>query len=234
MPDEFALPLSGGGLNAATLAEAISPRLWKVTAEAENAFEAGRRIVASAELLAEAQDKLSLVSRLAAPMGPEDCYVALQPLVIMYGIPAFGEGEDGDRLRAAWWASTQKALCDLPKESLEYAVDRYIATATKHLFPDPGILRKICEEHATQVRMVAWRIRKAVEDAAERARRTDPETKKIVGAEFGSLAEELRARRPRTMPDAPVARNPNAAAVADLVRQGYQPGMQRAYREGEG
>jgi hypothetical protein len=210
------LQLSGGGLNASTLSEAVTSQLWRLCEDSVDAKQAARRIAANPARMAEAREKLSLVARVAGPVGPDACYVALQPLVIQYGIPPFGPGEEGAAMQEAWWRTTIKALQDLPRESLDLAVDRYIATQTRHYFPNPGTLRKLCEAHATKVRMVAWRIRKAVEENGENTR-PPPEVTKEVGDNFRNLAQQLKASRLERQAMAPAGRFGDPHRVGDAI-----------------
>lgn len=216
------LQLSGGALNVSTLSEAVTSQLWRLCADSTDAREAVRRIAASPARMAEARDVLSLATRLAGPVGPKDCYTCLQPLVIMYGTPAFGDGAEGAAMLQEWWSRNIKALQDLPREALELAVDRYIATATKHYFPDPGVLRKLCETKAAEVRLIAWRIRKAVEDQAELTRRPPPEVSKEVAEGFRDVAALLKRGRGHVVPDAYV---PKHADKSDLTRSMIAAGL---------
>lgn len=161
----------------------------KLCKEADSADEAARRIARNPALLAECREKVALVQRLARGATPEQIYVELQPMLVLYGPPDFGSGKEADALQAAWMDVYVKALKDVPREALEFAVSEHIRVG-KPFFPKPTELNKLANEKAIEARLLAWRVRKAAEQAAAderfKARPTPEERERVrrMAAEF--------------------------------------------------
>lgn len=183
------LALQGGGINASTVSEALTQPLEKVLLEAADAKTAAREVGRSPKLLAEARDKLSLVSTLASPQSPSDLYVSIQPLVIMFGPPDFGQDAEGKTLQRAWFDIYASTLKEHPKEAIEIAVAEWLRVG-KPFFPKPSELHKLAEESSAEIRLIAFRLRYAVERADEyrpAPKRTVEQTQ-----EMKAMADKLR------------------------------------------
>jgi len=163
MPDNE-LALVGGEINASTVSEALTAQLEDALLGASDAKEAAREIAKTPALLAEARDKLALVSRLARPLTPNEVYVALQPLVIMFGPPDFGQDEVAEEMQGAWFDICAKALKEHPREALDIAVSEWLRIG-KPFFPKPTELNKLAEETSAEIKLIAFRLRMAVERA---------------------------------------------------------------------
>lgn len=160
------LALVGGGINASTVSEALTPQLEDVLLRSADAKEAAKKVAATPALLAEARDKMSLISRLAGPITPDELYVALQPLLIMFGQPDFGQDEAAQELQGAWLELYIKALKDRPKEAIEIAVSEWLRKG-KPFFPKPTELNALAEETADEIRLIEFRLKLAVRRADE-------------------------------------------------------------------
>lgn len=133
-------------------------------------------IASSTALLATARSCLSTVERLALPVGrgsadgrwapAEIVYAVLQPCLILWGPPKLGDDQAGQELKRRWLELYAKALGEFPREALELAVDAWIAGG-RPFFPFPADLAKLAEREAVEIRMIAYRLRKAVEKAAQ-------------------------------------------------------------------
>lgn len=163
---EQELALVGGAINASTISEALTPQLEEALLKAEDATTAAKTIAASPKLLAEARDKLSLISRLAGPTEAEDLYVCMEPLLIMFGAPDFGQDQGASKLQKAWFALYVQALKDMPRESIEIAIQLWLQKG-KPFFPKPTELYALAEKEALEIRLIAHRLKRAVERAAE-------------------------------------------------------------------
>lgn len=128
-----------------------------------------RKITGSPALLAEAREKVDLVTRLTARLSAEQVYVLLQPLLILFGPPDHGDGPEAKTLDRAWLDLHTQAYRDIPKEALEAAVSDWIAHG-KPFFPKPTELVKLADKRATDLRKIAWRLRQAAEKSAPRQR----------------------------------------------------------------
>ena len=160
------LALVGGGINASTVSEALTQQLEDALLRATDAKEAAKKVSADPKLLAEARDKLSLVSRLAGPTTGDDIYVCLQPLLIMFGHPDFGQDDAASELQGAWLDLYIAALKDRPKEAIEIAVQEWLRNG-KPFFPKPVELNKLAEETADEIRLIDFRLKLAVRRADE-------------------------------------------------------------------
>jgi hypothetical protein len=161
------LALVGGAINASTVSEALTPQLEEALLRASDAKEAARKIAANPKLLAEAMEKMSLVSRLAAPVTADQLYVCLQPLLILHGPPDFGQDEEAEQLQQAWLDIYTKALCQHPKEALEIAVSECIRLRKYNDFPKPGYLNELAQAASDEIRLIDFRLKLAVRKSEE-------------------------------------------------------------------
>lgn len=184
--NELALP--GGGINASTVSEALTAHLEDTLLQASDAKEAARKIAAHPRMLAEAREQLNLVSRLAQPIGGPDLYVAMQPLVIMFGPPDFGQDAVAQDLQRAWFDLYEQALKDHPREAIDIAVAEWLRIG-KPFFPKPTELNKLAEDSTAEIRLIAFRLRHAVEksDELRPPRKRTPEDAQIVGEMLADL-----------------------------------------------
>jgi len=133
-------------------------------------------IVKSDLMLAECRRALPRVTVLAAKCGHDGVSTALQPLLIMFGAPDFGEVTDG--LMSTWVGLYVQALGHLPREALDFAVSDWIANG-KPFFPKPTELNARAKKQAEDVWRVAWLMRMAVEFADKhKAPAEDPEERR--------------------------------------------------------
>lgn len=175
------LALVGGEISASTVSEALTKRLEDVLLLSTDAKAAARTVVATPELLAEARDKLSLVSRLAAPIDRDSLYAAIQPLLIMFGPPNFGQDDVAEELQQAWFDIVLAALKDHPRESIDIAVSEWMRIG-KPFFPKPSELNALAQEATDEIRLIAFRLRLAVTRAdlhRPPPKRTEEETQEI-------------------------------------------------------
>lgn len=178
------LDLVGGAINASTVSEALMPQLEEVLLKAADATEAARKIARDPKLLAAARDQLSTVSRLAQPLTENELYIALQPLVIMYGAPDFGQDAEAAHLQRAWFDIYKTTLKEHPKEAIEIAVAEVLRTHRYNKFPLPADLHKFAQETTAEIKMIEFRLRKAVQRADEHRPppKKNPEDKEAVKA----------------------------------------------------
>lgn len=160
------LALVGGEINASTVSEALTLQLEDTLLRSPDAKTAAKEIAGDPKLLAEARDRLNLVSRLAAPIGREALYVAIQPLLIMFGPPDFGQDEEAESLKKAWFDLYAQAMADRPREAVEIAVAEWLRVG-KPFFPKATELNALAEATAAEIQLIAYRLRRAVERANE-------------------------------------------------------------------
>lgn len=163
--NELALP--GGAINASTVSEALTKRLEDVLIHAADVKTAVEAIVATPALMDEAKTAVALVSRLAGPTSTDDLYIALQKLLVLYGPPDFGQDKNAAGLKKAWFAMYADVLCPHPLEAIKIAVDECIRIRKFDKFPTPGYLNELAEESAAEIKMIAFRLKKAVAKAAK-------------------------------------------------------------------
>jgi hypothetical protein len=200
---ELQLDLPGGAMNARTVSEALTPPLEDALLKSPDSATASRRIAASPSLLLAARNCLSLVERLSAPVGREGpdgiapgevIYAVLQPCLILWGPPQFGSDDTGEALSRMWLGLYTKALGEFPREALDLAVDDWIASGY-HKFPLPSDLVKRAEREASEIRLIAYRLRKAVAKAAEaRPPERRPEDRAAVKAMLADLRDPVTGR----------------------------------------
>lgn len=199
--EEPELLLLGGEINASTVSDALTPSLEKVLLEAQDAGTAARKIAAVPALMAEVKEKVNLVTRLASPIGSDGVYIALQPCLIMWGPPDFGSDKEADAMAKAWIDIYAKALKDLPKEALEIAVSEWFRTG-KPYFPRPTELNKLAQETAAEIRLIAWRMRKAAEYVEKKTpvERTPEDVEKVKAMIAEMRGPDGRIQLGRSMP----------------------------------
>lgn len=107
-------------------------------------------------LLREAAVLAPLLAQATRGCGEEQVRLALQPLILVYGV--------GEAARSpAFWRVYFKQLADLPAEALARGVDAYAGEADSHFFPKPGPLKALAERFAVPIRKAAYRTKRAVE-----------------------------------------------------------------------
>lgn len=157
------LALQGGGISASTVSEALTPTLEAILLNAANSGDAAKKIQAVPALVEEAKSQLPVVERLSAPTDPAALYKIMQKLWIanLSFQPEFGTDEDGKVLQRAWFDVYAEALCPLPAEALQIAVDEWLRQG-KGSWPQASDIYKLAEKEAQEIRLIAWRLRKAV------------------------------------------------------------------------
>lgn len=182
------LALVGGAINASTVSAALTQQLEDALLRAPDAKEAAKTVAATPALLAEARDRLSLVSRLTAPLTPDELYVELQPLLILYGPPDFGQDEEAAMLQRAWFDIYAKTLKDHPREAIQIAVQE--ALRTLKFFPKPAELNKLAEATTDELKLIAFRLQYAVRRAEQN--RPAPKRTPEDAAKIKELVEEMK------------------------------------------
>lgn len=180
------LPLPLPERNASTVYEACTKPLRDLLLDATDAKEAVRRVSRNPGYLDEIKDIAPLVARLGGPVGKDGVYVALQPLLILFGAPDLGH----EALLDTWVEIYQNALEKLPKEALEFAVSEYIRVG-KAFFPKPSDLNRLAEAKATQIRTLTWRVRQCADAVPPPAAREKTAEEK---AEVARMLAEFRAK----------------------------------------
>lgn len=214
------LALAGGAINASTVSEALTEQLEDTLLGASDAKEAARKIAARPNLLAAARNSLATVQRLAAPVTPDILYVCLQPLVILYGPPDFGQDEAGVELQKAWFDIYATALKDHPRESIELAVSECIRLRKYNDFPKPGYLNELAQQATDEIRLIAFRLKLAVERADQH--RPPPERTPEDAAHIKALVDDLKGADGKvrlTKSTASTVPPSNRAATAQALRR---------------
>lgn len=204
------LPLEHGAINAKTVSEAIGKPLKSFLLTASSARDAAERI--DPLMLAEARERARDVARMAGPMGREAVYVALQPLIVLFGRPDFGTGEAAKQLTKSWVEIYGEALEKLPAEALAEGVSRWIMEGK--WFPKPAELLKLSDPKASELRIIAWRLKVAVETADKAKPVIESPEERERGRRMA--AEDLARRSLRRMPGSIPASKP--ADVAERLR----------------
>ena len=206
------LDLVGGKLNTTTVSEALGKDSWTAILGQANVQDAVTMALRSPRFLAKVRSVADQVAKHAASLTYEQFKNAMLPLA-MYAPPTdVPDAKSHPDAAAMWWRMGWQALRDMPLESLEFAVSEYIRTSTYRTFPAWGALRKIGEPKATEIRTVAWRVRKMVEAKPfePRPERTADEKKAVQ-----RMLEEFKAgKRPMN----PLAPKESAAAMASRLR----------------
>lgn len=158
------LPLGPVAKNGSMTSEVLSSSLGEVLDRSGNADEAAQFIVGDPALLAECRAAYPEIERLASSAGHEGVYIAMQPLILLFGRPDYGRGEAAEQLKNAWVQIFGDALHKLSRESLDYAVAEWIKHG-KPFFPKPSELYKLAEKAHIAANSRAWRMRKAIERA---------------------------------------------------------------------
>lgn len=129
--------------------------------ESETADEAVRAIRRSPALVEEAKAVAPRLDARQAPMLAPDVVGLLVELVPIYNLR--------DRGKEQWkkfWEAYIRALAPLPREALEAAIVDWNQTGDGY-FPKPPDLFKRAQTYANQIRLAAWRARKAAESDAK-------------------------------------------------------------------
>lgn len=168
---ELALPLVGGAINAKTVSDACTPALEKVLTLSTDADDFARRVAKNDQALADLRERGPMIVNMARPLDPTDVFRAVQPLMVMYDPPEFGDGRAGEALEQNWKAAFCRALRDVPYEALEHAVSERIRFGhphnprLSHKFPTPDQLIELAAEKTAKIQAIAWRIKVALEKA---------------------------------------------------------------------
>lgn len=191
---ELALPLVGGAINARTVSDACTPLIQKMLDESTDAQDFARRVARVPKALDDLRERGSVIARLAAPLDETEVFRALGPLVILYGSPDFGDSEDGDRMEKVWKAVYAKALRNVPREALAYAVDLFIEKGhpTKPResgkFPTPDVLIALAKKKTEEIHATAYRVKVALAaNGADKPPEKTPEQIAEVRAFLASL-----------------------------------------------
>lgn len=189
---ELALPLVGGAINVRTISAAFSSPLQKLVDTAIDAKDFARRVRNEPKLLAELREKNDLIQRMAAPLSEAEVAEILGPIIIQYGLPDFGSDRGmRDAALGAWRKTWAKALCQVPREALELAIDRWIQMGDpdnprrRGLRPEPADLIRLSKAKAAEIHTVAYRVKFALSNAP--AERPEPT------AEERQMAKDLLA-----------------------------------------
>lgn len=224
MASQALLDLGGGDMNARQIASVSSPQLIDaMLIEASDVHDAGRILGHDELLLSEARRVQPHIAKLAAGITHDEVFVALQPLVILFGTPSYGDGEAGDALYRSWVSLYARALCKLPREALEHAVSEWIERGTpnaegkykgKPRFPFPEELITLAQPVHLRISTLAYRLKKAVElaDKAHGQTQIDPEERARVKAMFADLKTQLGAKANPMAAPRKLGRDPHQVA----------------------
>lgn len=215
MSGQEVLALGPDAETAATISQAFTPQCSELLKNASDAKEAVRKALADPMVVAECQRVADRVKRFAGPMGKDAVYVALQPLLILFGPPSFGEGREA--LQGAWIAIYQDALHHLPREALEAAVSDWILNG-KPFFPKPAELNKLARPKLEEVALIAWRCRQVADAAAmQRPKEISAEDRALVAQGLRELGDTLSATAAKAR-EAMVTPRQNQHAMAERLR----------------
>lgn len=166
----------------------------------ETADAAVRKITRSPAMLNEARDRLTLVTRIVGPLSREQVYACLQPALILWGPPDHGEGPAAAAADRLWLETYTRAFRNLPREALEYAVDAWIMKGKPYTFPKPADLVSLGENRASELRKMAWRLRRAVEAVPDtKPKELTEEEREAAKAKIAEATRKLGARGMRVM-----------------------------------
>lgn len=145
-------------------------------------------ILSCPALHAEARHVAPALAQLAAGCGPEAVRMALQPLVLVYGI---GEATKSP----AFWGVYFRNLADLPSEALAKGVEEYASLPDSHFFPKPGPLRALAMKHAEPIFKAATRAKRAADSLPRRpVDKGDAESRKRLVADVLSTLSIRRVQ----------------------------------------
>jgi hypothetical protein len=149
----------------------ISTPLWRLLSSRLPADGEVDAIRADPLLHREAKTLAPMLKALAGPCGENAVRIALQPMVLVFGV--------GEAARtAAFWRIYIQQLSDLPAEALAKAVEEYAGLPDSHFFPKPGPLKALAAKYAAPLYQAASRARKAAESEPVTPRR-DPTPEEI-------------------------------------------------------
>jgi hypothetical protein len=140
-------------------------------------------IVADPELHAEAKRVYSALAVRASAAGEATVRLALQPLVLVYGV--------GEAARSPAFWQAYRILADLPVEALRLGVEDYPAQPDSQFFPKPGPLKALCDKHAEPIYRAAFRASKAASLEPPKARREPTEAER---AQVRAMLSEFTAK----------------------------------------
>lgn len=166
-------------------------------------------ISADQSLRVQAMAAAPALAQLAQPCGERAVQLALQPLVLVFGV--------GEAARVAAFWKPYRLLADLPREALAKAVDEYCGLPDAEFFPKPGPLKALGDKHAEAIRKAANRAQKVAALPPPRAR------VEISHAEVMRLARATAAGLKRTDAPRPRVDLPNTAGKPDET--GLTPAM---------
>jgi len=131
---------------------------------------------------------------LAKPCGDRAVQLALQPLVLVFGVA------EAARVSAFW--KPYRILADLPREALAKAVDEYCGQPGAEFFPKPGPLKALGDKHAEAIRKAASRATRAAALPPPKARVliSPAEVQRLARSTAASLSKSVQ---PRARPDLP-------------------------------
>jgi hypothetical protein len=125
--------------------------------------------------MAEARQAVSLITQLSGPTTKEDLLRAYAPLLLIYDPKDFGKGRNEKErqeiaaLEKGWLDVHYKVLGPLPLESIKVAVQYCLETKTFSQFPLPSDLFTIASKDSAEIKMIAYRLKRAVEEGETRA-----------------------------------------------------------------
>lgn len=159
----------------------VSTPLWRLLSSSLPSDGEVAEICGDPVLHTEVKFIAARLSMLAKPCGEEAVRLALQPLILVYGV---SQGAN----TAAFWKVYFKQLSDLPAEALAKAVDDYAGLPDAEFFPKPGPLRALALKHAEPICRAAYRARRAADSMPRKqGERVDP-------AKIRELAAQLSGR----------------------------------------
>ena len=191
------LELVGGSLTVSTVSEALTKRLDQALTHSASVGHFQAMVKEDPELHAAVVEAHAVVSKLVAPMDDMVVYACLQDLLLAYGPPKFGDGQDSAVATRMWLAIYTKAFIGIPREALIEAANMYIRVgppkfrAKAWAFPDPDVLVTYAKPFSDKINQIAWRLKKGAEvtpfKRGSEQHRADLERMRAEAAELGAL-----------------------------------------------
>lgn len=167
-------------------------------------------ISADQNLRVQAMAAAPALAQLAQPCGDRAVQLALQPLVLVFGV---GEAA---RVPAFW--KPYRILAELPAEALAKAVDEYCGQPDAEFFPKPGPLKALGDKHAETIRKAASRAKRAaaLPPPKPRAEVSHTEVLRLARATADSLAKASPSRARADLPN--TAGKPDETGLTPAMR----------------
>lgn len=221
------LALTGGAMHAQTVSEALTADLEAALLKASTTEEATRAVLAKPEWVSLLKENSALIRRLAGESTSEQIWRAYQPLLLIFDPKDFGNGKEGEDLQAAWFEVHVQVMKKYPLEAIEIAVAEWLGPKGKAWMPKPSELAKLAEEASFEIKLIAYRVRRAVDAAASYAppRERSPEDR----AQVKRMLDDMRGPDGKIQlvrrVDHPTPIGDQHRVAANLRRLGMRPAV---------